>query len=585
VGDTNSNGRLRAFTDALDERVGYRAILRAAGDEAVAGGASFAFVFGSALLFTFVIQVVTGIALATVYAPTVTDAWGSVYTIQHEMTLGWLVRGLHHFGSSAMIVLCVLHMSQVFLFGAYRKPREANWLTGMVLLVLVLAFGLTGYLLPWDQKGYWATQVATRIMGGTPGGESLQLLLQGGTEYGNLTLTRFYAIHVFILPISFTLLLVGHVALFRRHGVTPSPSKSDEEVTSRVDTFWPLQVLYDLVFAGVVFAAIVALVVTVGVSLEAPADAASGYEARPEWYFLFLFQLLKYFEGPMTLVGTVVIPTLAVGFLAAMPFLDRRGGEGRRRPPTRLLVPFFGLFLGAGVLTAVSLQYDATSEAYHAGREEAVAQAELANRFAAMGGLDGAGRIVLYEGYRLFQSKGCVSCHSEGAEDPAPLLAGYGTAARVERFLRNPDADEFFGKTPLKEAMEPVEVDDEVMNGLVAYMMHLGGATEGLAADAALVAKGRASFDDEDCTSCHNDPSWPVEHEEYDATVEGPDLAGYQTFEWTRALIRDAHVQHLYGGAVAAADRDKMMPAFPDLSDDELRLLVMWLGAGAPEAD
>jgi quinol-cytochrome oxidoreductase complex cytochrome b subunit/cytochrome c551/c552 len=578
-------GRLSALKDALDQRTGYRALLRAAGDEAVHGGASFAYVFGSALVFTFVIQVLTGISLATVYAPTVTDAWGSVYTIQHEMTLGWLVRGLHHFGSSAMIVLCVLHMTQVFLYGAYRKPREINWITGMVMLLLVLAFGLTGYLLPWDQKGYWATQVATRIMGGTPGGESLQLLLQGGAEYGTLTLTRFYAIHVFILPISLTLLIVGHIALFRRHGVTASPKKSEEEVQNKVDTFWPLQVLYDLVAAAVVLGALVALVLAVGVSLEAPADPASGYEARPEWYFLFLFQLLKYFEGPMTLVGTVVIPGLAVGFLVALPFLDRMSGAPRRRPPMRLMVPFFGVFLGAGALTAVALNYDATSESYHAGRAVAVEEAERANRLAAMGGLDGMGRIVLYEGHRLFKDKGCVSCHAKGSEKPAPLLAGYGGAERIARFLKNPDHEDFFGLTPLKEAMEPVEVDDDTMDGLVAYMLHLGGRADGLAADAEEVAAGKVAFEAQECTTCHNDPSWSTNHEDYDATAEGPDLAGYQSFEWTRALLRDVHAPQLFGGAVAVKDREDMMPAYPDLSDDELRLLVRWLRAGAPEAD
>ncbi len=585
MGGSEPSSRLRAFTDALDARTGYRALLRAAGDEAVHGGASFAYVFGSALVFTFVIQVLTGITLATVYAPTVTDAWGSVYTIQHEMTLGWLVRGLHHFGSSAMIVLCVLHMTQVFVYGAYRSPRAVNWITGVVMLLLVLGFGLTGYLLPWDQKGYWATQVATRIMGGAPGGEPLQLLLQGGAEYGNLTLTRFYAIHVFILPIALTLLMVGHIALFRRHGVTASPGKSDEEVATKRDTFWPLQVLYDLVFAAVVLGVLVALVMTVGVSLEAPADPAGAYEARPEWYFLFLFELLKYFEGPMTLVGTVVIPTVAVGFLTLLPFFDRRGREGRRRPPVRLLVPFFGIFVGAGLLTAVSLRYDANSESYLAGRDEAVAQAEMANRLAAMGGLDGDGRIVLYEGYRLFEAKGCASCHSRGAEKPAPLVGGYGTPERLERFLRNPDSDDFFGRTVIAEAMEPVEVDDAVMASLVAYLMHLGGETEGLAADAELVAAGQAAFDAEDCTSCHNEPSWTVEHEDYDATAEGPDLAGYQGFEWTRALIRNVHAPHFFGGVVEAADREAMMPAYPDLTDDELSLLVRWLLAGAPEAD
>jgi hypothetical protein len=115
--------------------------------------------------------------------------------------------------------------------------------------------------------------------------------------------------------------------------------------------------------------------------------------------------------------------------------------------------------------------------------------------------------------------------------------------------------------------------------------MHLGGATEGLAEDAALVEAGKTAFEDEDCTSCHNDPSLSVDHEDYDATVEGPDLAGYQSFEWIRGLIRDVHAPHRFGGAVAPSDRERMMPAYPDLSDGELRLLVRWLQAGAPEAD
>ncbi len=153
-------------------------------------GARFAYVFGSALLFTFILQTITGIALATTYSPSVTDAWGSVYYIQHHMTMGALVRAVHHYGSSAMIILCVLHMSQVLFYGAHKKPREANWILGVLMLLIILGFGLTGYLLPWDQKGYWATKVATGIMGGVPGGEGLQELLQGGSFYGNSTMRQ-----------------------------------------------------------------------------------------------------------------------------------------------------------------------------------------------------------------------------------------------------------------------------------------------------------------------------------------------------------------------------------------------------------
>ncbi|MFT7582017.1 MAG: ubiquinol-cytochrome c reductase cytochrome b subunit, partial [Myxococcota bacterium] len=293
--------RVRAFAAAVDDRTGLGKAIAFVNDHQVFGGARFAYAFGSALVFVFILQVVTGIALGTTYSPSVTDAWGSVHYIQHHMTMGAFVRGVHHFGSSAMIVLCVLHMTQVLMFGAHRKPREANWVLGVVMLLLVLAFGLTGYLLPWDQKGYWATQVATGIIGGTPGGELLQTVIQGGTEYGNATLTRFYALHVLVLPPTMFFLMVGHIALFYRHGVKRSPRAERVKPARPSVTFWPYQLLRDVVVAAIVFGILAALALLVGVGLDAPADASSNYEARPEWYFLFLFQLLKFFEGPLTI--------------------------------------------------------------------------------------------------------------------------------------------------------------------------------------------------------------------------------------------------------------------------------------------
>ena len=164
-----SDSRLQRLDKWLDERVGHRAVLEHMLNEPIVGGARWAYVFGSALTITFTVQALTGVLLMTTYAPSAQTAWASVHYISFKLAGGWLVRGLHHFGSQAMIVLLGLHLFQVAIFGAYKKPREMNWWLGLGLMGITLAFGLTGYLLPWDQKGYWATQVATNIAGTTPG--------------------------------------------------------------------------------------------------------------------------------------------------------------------------------------------------------------------------------------------------------------------------------------------------------------------------------------------------------------------------------------------------------------------------------
>lgn len=587
--------KIQNLLDGLDERTGYRQLLSHSLDEPVPGGARFAYVFGSALLFTFAIQILTGITLATAYSPSATDAWGSVYYIQNHMTLGWLVRGIHHFGSSAMIVLCVLHMTQVFFYGAYRKPRELNWIIGVVMLLMVLGFGLTGYLLPWDQKGYWATQVATSIMESTPGGGIIQSILQGGAEYGNHTLTRFFAIHVFVLPISLTLLIVGHVGLFRKHGVTVSPAVSDEEVAKRgVQTFWPYQVFYDLVFSAVVLAVIIALVVTVGVSLEAPADPSSGYEARPEWYFLFLFQLLKYFEGPMALVGTVVIPGLAFGFLFLLPLLDKRSDGTRARPSKKVVIPFVLMLGGAAALTLVALSNDASKESFQEGQAAAKAEAKLAHDMAALPeGIDARGRVVLLEGLRLYKSKGCDSCHAADVKSESgefkhkrsgPSLVGYGSLERITEFLKDPNSPNFFGRTVFADEMGEWDRDEADLEATAAWLMSLSGRPHGLNPE--LVKRGYDVFSDTDgeCTSCHNNPKWGPLSKGYE-TQAGPDLAGYQSYEWVRGLIRNASHPAYFGGSLDLEKAKKAMPEYDDLSADELDLLTTWLIAGAPGSD
>ena len=178
----------------IEDRTGLSNLLKVMLDEPVHGGAKWSYIFGSGLVFLFILQAVTGIVMASFYSPSSTSAWGSVYYLQYKTSFGWFVRGLHHFGSSAMMILALVHMFQVFIFGAYKKPRELNWISGVILLLFLAGFGLTGYLLPWDQKGYWATQVATNIMGTIPVFRSYNPLV----TYQNIVIFNFgfITIHV-----------------------------------------------------------------------------------------------------------------------------------------------------------------------------------------------------------------------------------------------------------------------------------------------------------------------------------------------------------------------------------------------------
>jgi ubiquinol-cytochrome c reductase cytochrome b subunit len=226
----------------LDHRTGYRHFVHEALFERIPGGARWRYVWGSTLVFTFATQVITGIFLWMAYSPSAQTAWESVYFIQNEMQGGWLLRGLHHFTAQAMIVLLVLHLMQVVIDGAYRAPREVNFWIGLVLMLLVLGLSLTGYLLPWDQKGYWATRVATNLM--SLGDRRLPVLVVGGADYGHHTLTRFFAVHAGVLPGLLMALLVLHVALFRRHGICHKlpVKRSDAFGRTRAQgagPFWP----------------------------------------------------------------------------------------------------------------------------------------------------------------------------------------------------------------------------------------------------------------------------------------------------------------------------------------------------------
>lgn len=342
--------KTKADAGFFGSRTGWRELKERMLLEPVVGGSRWAAAFGSLLLFVFVLQVISGILLTTCYAPSVGTAWQSVKYIQEEAPLGWFIRGMHHWGSSAMVILLLLHLVQVFVWGAYKRPRELTWMTGVLLLAATLGLAFTGYLLPWDEKAYWASKVGLGIVGTVPViGERLRLLLQGGPDLGNLTLTRFFALHGFILPGAIIGLVVVHLYFFRLHGVTTAWWEDEERLKSKTEPFWPGQVWKDGIVALSLLLVLTAWVCTHPVPLEAIADPSKAYEARPEWYFMFLFQMLRYFHGSYEVIGTFVLPTLFFCILFFWPLLDRNPSRDPRRRP------FAMTMLGIGTIGLVGL--------------------------------------------------------------------------------------------------------------------------------------------------------------------------------------------------------------------------------------
>ncbi len=330
----------------LDTRLKLKSLEQTPLDEPIPGGASWIYVFGSATLFLFILQATTGMFLALYYVPSPDAAYDTVQFIQHEVSFGWFIRGLHHWGASAVMVAIGLHLLQVYLYGAYKQPRELMWVVGVGLLLLMLTFGFTGYLLPWDQNAYWATRVGTNMVASVPlVGDVLVRVLRGGEVIGALTLSRFFALHTLFLPALIVSGIVLHLFILRRVG--PAGPWSVEQARTRIEFFYPRQVYMDAVIMLGVFLIVTGLALTVEFPLADPADPADHtFTPVPEWYFLFFYQFLKYMSGPLEPIATWVLPTLFVVGLLCWPFLDRNPA---RRPASRPAA----LGVGALFLTAV----------------------------------------------------------------------------------------------------------------------------------------------------------------------------------------------------------------------------------------
>jgi len=655
---------MKSLLNWLDNRTGIRRLTREALFENIPGGARWRYVWGSTLTFAILVEFITGIMLWMFYSPSANSAWESVYHLQENVKGGDWLRGIHHWTAQFMIVLLVLHLVQVVVDGAYKAPREFNFWFGLALLGLTMGLGLTGYLLPWDQKGYWATEVATNIVGNTPLiGDYLKPLLIGGNEAGHHTLTRFFALHAGVLPALLIGLIVLHIYLFRKHGITPAAHKTaastrhfwwvscftmgfamtmvginwrafpeesrpmvgivpgvitvlcllrvlylyvrkrgleeeDDVRPRRGDAyFWPDQVLRDAIACAVVMGGVLFFVGQVGTELSAPADPSENYSAaRPDWYFMALFALLKDFD---LITGAFVIPGVVATVVFLMPFI------GRKRVGHMFNLVFLVVVLGGFVhYTLAAFTHDWTS----AGHQAAVAVAHReADRVRVLAkspdGIPPEGAISLLrndpliQGPKLF-AKNCASCHGYGGHDgmdqqrknqqSASDLKGFAGREWSKKILNaesfaHPD---FLGATKLIEGSKMLKfLKGDSFGDLPSEEVHAIGVALSAeaqlkaqraidAADVDLIEEGRELLSIE-CTDCH------VYHGEGE---KGIDLTGYGNREWQISFIRNPSHKRFYGkrnermsifGPKYKEDGSLERPA--QLSDQEIGFIVDWL--------
>lgn len=285
---------------------------------------------GSLLLVYIVFQTLTGILLGLYYSPSPESAYDSVRYVQEELFLGRFLHHLHRYGSGFVIVTAFLHLARSYFLAAYKSPRELLWVSGIVLFVLLTLFAFTGQLLPFDQRGYWATVVGIRIADSAPVlGDSIRDLLTGG--YGDLgatTLSRFYILHICVLPIALLGLLAVHLGILQKTGSAGPVNGKPEPVRP----FYPGQAAKDVLVAAAGALALCLVAALVAAQETGPANPISGdYVPRPEWYFLSHYVILKYMPGDWIIIGTFVLPNAVLAVLLLLPFIDRKPERSLRR--------------------------------------------------------------------------------------------------------------------------------------------------------------------------------------------------------------------------------------------------------------
>jgi len=565
---------IRALGDWLDDRTGCRSALRAWLAQSPPGGVGWSRVIGRCLVFLFVVEVLTGVPLMTVYTPSTAAAWGSVYHLEHSVFLGGWVRGVHHYASWLMMGLLPIYLLQIVFTRLYVPPRELAYWSALGCMGLILGLGLTGNALPWDQSGYWAIHVETVIVSTWPiVGAPLQTLALGGADLGQATITRLYTLHVFVLP----LLLAFLFGLYR---VSRRPSPGDG------DPRWPHQSVRNLAAYAVLAAAAVGMTIALRTPLDAPADPSSAFPARPEWYVLFLYQLRMYFEGINELYATAVIPALATSVLLICPVF----GWTRFRRAGHALVCLIALALvGGGVaLTVLGVRADARDAGFQAERVEARKRADRAVELAAAGiPVEGAGVLLQRDPQTrgpILYGEHCVRCHRhtdvEGPGEEAANLTGYATVDWIERLILDPGHDNFFGQTEDMTRMadwSEENVEDMGAEGVRAVAEFLAAGSPAPSpptatgpAEAAMQA-GREVFM-EYCFECHLLAAEEPNRKKRRRT-KAVDLTDYATPEWTRRMLVEPDHKEMYG-------RKNEMPSYKDqLTETDMDVLIRWLNS------
>ncbi len=326
---------------SLRQRIGWDPYLKPFLFKKLPEGTGWTATLGTLSALLFGLMAVTGIFLAMFYNPSPDKAYQSIDFIMNDVPLGSILRGLHHWGAGAMVLTVFVHLLTNFFSGNYKAPRDLTWVAGVCLLLTTLGLGFTGYLLPWDMKAFWATVVSSNIPRDIPVvGEFITRMVLGGPTVSGLTLTRFYAIHMLLLPAMMGVFVVVHIYLVRIHGLNEQPGTDPaNECAQHSYRFFPEHLLR----SSIVFA--VVLLVLIGLSIfgSVPREQIAGtlvdsYLPRPEWYYMWLFQLLTYFSGRWETVGSLAIPVLGCVFLFALPFLGRHKALGVANRPIPVAV-------------------------------------------------------------------------------------------------------------------------------------------------------------------------------------------------------------------------------------------------------
>lgn len=400
----------------IEERTGIGSVLVQLARHPVPGKVGWAYVFGSATLTAFLLQVATGITLATVYTPSAGQAYDSLQFITHKALLGNFLRGLHAFGASAMVVLIGIHMIRVFLHASYKYPREVSWLSGVALLGLTLAMGFTGQLLRWDQNAIWSVVVGAEQAGRAPFiGKLLAHFLLAGEVVGGATLSRFFAFHVFFFPALIFAVVGLHLFLVLRNGISEPPSVAptidpktyraeyEERLERDGKPFFPHAAWRDMVFGAAVILVIGVLAAVFGPpALGKPPDPTIVQaDPRPDWYLLWYFAVLALLPHGTEKILIVALPAIAGIGLLVVPFLSRRGERRLSKRP-------WAVASVAGILTMVG---SLTILGYQSPWSPDFDPPPLPDRVV------GPVSAQAAHGAMLFHQKGCENCHT---------IAGFG---------------------------------------------------------------------------------------------------------------------------------------------------------------